>query len=113
MAIRAPDGANNSISIMIELGVQGQQSKRTDIEVLCEIIYAHGERYICEIHCIVSIIEKEIFVKFLWLDLCFQRLIICVADMTTARLPLGSPGCSRYRVNIERQLKVNSAHLKN
>ena len=31
---------------MIELGVQGQQSKRTDIEVLCEIIYAHGERYI-------------------------------------------------------------------
>merc|ERR1711994_1086763 len=24
---------------------EGQQSKRTDIEVLCEIIYAHGERY--------------------------------------------------------------------
>ena len=24
---------------------QGTQSRRTDIEVLCEIIYAHGERY--------------------------------------------------------------------
>ena len=24
--------------------LQGHQSKRTDIEVLCEIIYAHGER---------------------------------------------------------------------
>ena len=57
--------------------------------------------------------EKGMFVKFLYLDLCFQRLIICGADMTTALLPLGSPGCSRYRINIERQLKVNSAHLKN
>ena len=60
-----------------------------------------------------SIIERGIFVKILWLDLCFQRLIICGADMTTALLPLGSLGCSRYRINIERQLKVNSAHLKN
>ena len=24
---------------------QGHQSKRTDIEVLCEVIYAHGERW--------------------------------------------------------------------
>ena len=62
---------------------------------------------------IVSIIERGIFVKFLWLHLCFQRLIICGADMTTALLPLGSLGCSRYRINIERQLIVNSAYLKN
>ena len=27
--------------------IQGHQSKRTDIEVLCEIIYAHGERWNC------------------------------------------------------------------
>ena len=61
-------------------------------------------------HLNLQCIERGIFVKFLWLDLCFQRLIICGADMTTALLPLGSLGCSRYRINIERQLKVN---LKN
>ena len=25
--------------------LQGTQARRTDIEVLCEIIFAHGERY--------------------------------------------------------------------
>ena len=55
--------SDRSISIMIEPGIQGQQSKRTDIEVLCEIIYAHGERYICEISLAPSLFSKTDYLR--------------------------------------------------
>ena len=104
--------SDHSISIMIEPGVSRANSLRELTLKFFARSSMRTERGIF-VKSIGSIIERGIFVKILWLDLCFQRLIICGADMTTALLPLGSLGCSRYRINIERQLKVNSAHLKN
>ena len=40
-----PEVIKDFIFHIHQLCSQGTQSRRTDIEVLCEIIYAHGERY--------------------------------------------------------------------
>ena len=102
--------------------LQGHQSKRTDIEVLCEIIYAHGERW--NAFCRYShrnsvaafqfflyranvLILNQIYLPYMVHFATLHRISIRYRKFDDNSLgmmmelqPLDLRGCSRYKVTI-------------